>query len=83
MDLTTLKKKFGKDLCFHGGIDNQWVLPFGTTNDVKHEVTRCISILASDKTGYMLAPCHNIQANTPIENILTMYEVAAVEGRFD
>jgi len=82
MDLTKLKSEFGKHLCFHGGIDNQWVLPFGTTADVKQEVTRCISILASDKTGYMLAPCHNIQSNTPIENIMTMYEVAAVEGRF-
>ena len=81
MDLTTLKKEFGKDLCFHGGIDNQWTLPFGTAADVKQEVIDCISILASDKTGYMLGPCHNIQPNTSIENTLTMYEVAAAEGK--
>jgi len=83
MDLRTLKEEFGKDLCFHGGIDNQWTLPFGTPADVKKEVAHCIATLASDKTGYMLGPCHNIQPNTPIENILTMYEVAAVEGRFE
>ena len=75
-DLRRLKNEYGASLCFHGGIDNQHVLPFGTTEDVKAEVRACINELWSDKTGYILAPCHAIQAITPVENILTMYSYA-------
>ena len=75
-DLKEIKQKYGDKLCFHGGIDNQFVLPFGTVDDVILEVETCIDILASDGTGYILAPCHAVQANTSIENILTMYETA-------
>ena len=80
-DLYELKREFGKQLCFHGGIDNQHVLPFGTAESVKKEVSDCIDALYSDLTGYILAPCHNIQAITPIENILAMYEHAATYSR--
>ena len=76
MDLEGLKRDFGADLCFHGGIDNQDILPFGTESDVRSEVRHCIQELSSDGTGYILAPCHNIQPNTPVENIVAMYEEA-------
>ena len=82
MDLKELKDNFGKQICFHGAIDNQHVLPFGTVDEVKKEVATCIDILASDGTGYILAPCHNIQIVSPIENILTMYKTAHELGRF-
>ena len=75
-DLYELKKKYGNALCFHGGIDNQHVLPFGGTEDVKEEVRACMDALYRDRTGYILAPCHCVQINTPIENILTMYDYA-------
>jgi len=75
-DLQQIKKDYGKKLCFHGGIDNQDVLPFGSEQDVKNEVEACMNALYADKTGYILAPCHNIQANTPIENVITMYNHA-------
>jgi len=73
MEIENLKRQFGKSLCFHGGIDNQQTLPFGSPNDVEKEVIQCMDILASDRTGYIVGPCHNIQPNTPIENIITMY----------
>ena len=75
-DLRKLKNEYGDVLCFHGGIDNQAVLPFQTPEDVRAEVRACVDALYSDRTGYILAPCHNIQAFTPIENILTMYSYA-------
>jgi uroporphyrinogen decarboxylase len=75
-DLHKLKTEYGKVLCFHGGIDNQDVLPFGTPDNVRAEVRACMDALYSDKTGYILAPCHNLQAITPVENVLTMYEYA-------
>ncbi len=73
-DLSSLKKDFGKDLCFHGGIDNQQTLPFGSVDDVKSEVRRIKRTLGKDGTGLIIAPCHNIQANTTIDNIIALYE---------
>jgi len=82
MDLAELKAEFGTRLCFHGAVDNQRILPFGTPDDVRAEVRRCIDILAADGTGYILAPCHNIQAVSPVENILAMYDEARAYGRW-
>jgi uroporphyrinogen decarboxylase len=75
-DLDWLKNEFGKDLCFHGGIDNQHTLPFGSVEDVTAEVHRIKQTLGKDGTGLIIAPCHNIQANTPVENIIAMYKPA-------
>lgn len=74
MSPNELKKNFGEVLCFHGGVDNQKTLPFGDRKDVEREVIRLLDTLASDGTGYVLAPCHNIQPITPVGNIITMYE---------
>jgi len=74
MDRKELKKEFGKKVTFHGAVDNQKTLPFGSKEDVKKEVIENIEILGKGG-GYILAPCHNIQPITPIENIITMYEV--------
>jgi len=82
MELERLKRDFGKDLCFHGGIDNQHVLPFGTLEEVRAEVRHNIDALCSDQTGYILAPCHNIQPITPVKNIIAMYDEAWKYGKF-
>ena len=76
-DLARLKQDFGGALCFHGGVDNQFALPFGSPDDVRAEAKACIDALyGGDRTGYILAPCHNIQAITPMENIFAMYDFA-------
>jgi uroporphyrinogen decarboxylase len=82
MEMKGLKRDFGARLCFHGGIDNQKVLPFGTPEEVRQEVRRAIDALASDGTGYILAPCHNLQAVSPVENIVAMYDEAFRYGTF-
>lgn len=74
MDPKELKKNFGEALCFHGGVDNQKTLPFGSPEDVEREVIHLLDTLASDGTGYILVPCHNIQPIIPVENIITMYK---------
>ena len=81
MEMNGLKRDFGDKLCFHGGIDNQDVLPFGTPDDVRAAVREAIDALASNGTGYILAPCHNIQAVTPLENIIAMYDEAWRYGK--
>ncbi len=73
MEREGLARDFGKSLVFHGGVDNQQTLPFGTPDDVKREVAENIRIFSKGK-GYIVAPCHNLQPNTPTANILAMYE---------
>jgi uroporphyrinogen decarboxylase len=73
MDRKALARDFGHAVAFHGAIDNQRTLPFGSPRDVRREVGDNIRIFAGAR-GYIAAPCHNIQANTPTENILALYE---------
>jgi uroporphyrinogen decarboxylase len=50
--------------------------------DVRAEVKQLIETLASDRTGFILGPCHNLQAVSPLENILALYEAAREYGSF-
>jgi len=81
MDLGKLKKEFGKQIVFWGGIDTQYVLPFGKPSEVRDEVRRRIDELAPGG-GYVLAAVHNIQADVPPKNIITMFEEAIQFGRY-
>jgi uroporphyrinogen decarboxylase len=82
MEREALKRDFGRAFCFHGGVDNQQTLPFGSAEDVRAEVRHNIDVLAADRTGYVVAPCHNLQSITPLENIIAMYDEAHHYGRF-
>lgn len=79
MEREELKRDFGAQLIFHGGMDNQQTLPFGSVADVQEEVIQNLAILGADG-GYILAPCHNVQAVSPPENIVAMYETGYNEG---
>lgn len=81
MDRVELKQAFGGQICFHGAVENQRILPFGTAEEVRKEVRDCIDLLASDGTGFILGPCHNLQINTPVENIIAMYDEAYRYGK--
>lgn len=75
MDPVYLKQNFGRDLVFFGGIDVQHLLPAGTPEMIKDEVRRRISILGKNG-GYIVAPAHNIQPDTSVENVLAFFEAA-------
>ena len=75
MDPAALKALAGDRLCFEGGVSVQTTLPFGTPEDVRQEVETLIAILGKGG-GYILGPSHAIQAGTPPENILAMFETA-------
>jgi uroporphyrinogen decarboxylase len=78
MDRARMKAEFGDRLCFHGAVDTQAVMSFGTPQDVRREVRENLRLLGGDGTGYIVAPCHNIQSGTPLDNVLAMYdEIAA------
>jgi uroporphyrinogen decarboxylase len=79
MEREGLKKDFGDRLIFHGAVDNQFTLPFGTPADVRQEILDNLRILGAGG-GYILAPCHNIQAVSPAQNIVAMYEAGYEYG---
>jgi uroporphyrinogen decarboxylase len=74
MALEGLAQEYGDHVIFHGGIDNQRVLPFGTTEDVRAETLRCLETLGQGREGYICCSCHNVQPGTPLENILALVE---------
>ncbi len=74
MEPGALKKKYGDRVIFHGGVDNQNVLPFGTPDDVRAEVRMLMDTLGAGREGFICASCHNVQAGTPVSNIIAMIE---------
>lgn len=78
MDPAFLKDNFGERLCFQGGVSVQSTLPFGTPAQVRDEVQARIRVLGR-QGGYILGPSHWIQAGTPPENIVAMFD-AAIKG---
>ncbi|MBN2314060.1 MAG: hypothetical protein JXM79_09030 [Sedimentisphaerales bacterium] len=73
MDYRKIKEEFGDEICFHGGISIQKTMPYGSPDDVRNEVKDRVEKLA-DKGGYIFCTAHNIQADTPIENIITLFD---------
>ena len=74
MDPATLKTTYGKDIVFWGGgVDTQKTLPFGTPAQVRDELLKRCDIFARNG-GFVFNPIHNIQANTPVENVVAMFE---------
>jgi uroporphyrinogen decarboxylase len=82
MDPRALKEAFGAEICFHGAIDTQSTLPFGTREDVVAEVKERIEVLGKGG-GYILAPVHTVEADVPVENLLAVYEAARAFGRYE
>jgi uroporphyrinogen decarboxylase len=80
MEREALKRDFGDRVIFHGGVDNQQTLPFGTSDDVRREVVDNLRIFGAGG-GYILAPCHNIQAVSPVENVVALYETGLELGK--
>ena len=72
MERERLVADFGPRVIFHGSIDNQQTLPFGTPDDVAAEVRESIEIYRPAR--WICAPCHAIQPVTPTANIVAMYE---------
>lgn len=73
MEREALAADFGPRVVFHGGIDNQQTMPFGTPDEVRRQVRENLEIFSKGR-GYIVAPCHNLQSNTPTENVLALYE---------
>ena len=80
MEPRELKQEFGQRLCFHGSVDTQQTLPFGSRDEVTQEVKDRITTLGQGG-GFILGPTHTIEPDVPLENIVAMYDVAAEFGQ--
>ncbi len=73
-DLKKLKRRFGGNLAFWGGISTQRTLPFVTPDRLKKLVRETIEIMGTDG-GYIAAPTHRIPRDVPMENIHALIEI--------
>jgi hypothetical protein len=82
MDPQQLKDRYGDRIAFWGGgVDTQRTLPFGSPAQVREEVLRRCEVF-SKGGGFVFNAVHNVQAQTPVENIVAMIDaVHAFDGR--
>ncbi len=79
MEREGLVRDFGEKVIFHGAVDNQYTLPFGSPEEVRSEVLDNIRIFSGAR--WICAPCHNLQPVTPTANILALYDTIYENGR--
>ena len=80
-DLRSLKKRFGKNIVFCGGIDTRRILPLGSVDDVRDEVRRVMRILGPGG-GLMIGAVHTVMNDVPPENVLAMVDAVEEFGRY-
>jgi hypothetical protein len=74
MSAQHLKADYGARIAFWGGgVDTQKVLPFGTPGEVRRQVLERCQIF-SEGGGFVFNAIHNVQARTPVENIVAMID---------
>ena len=78
MDPLELKKEFGHDLAFMGGVDTVELFPTGTVEQVRRSTARLLEGMTADGGGYILAASHTIPPETPDENIFALFAEAGV-----
>jgi uroporphyrinogen decarboxylase len=85
MDALELKREFGAQLTFMGGVDTQGLLPSASPDEVRRATRDLIDGMTADGGGYILAASHTIPPETPLDNIFAMYQEAGVtrEEAFD
>ncbi|OGV70825.1 MAG: hypothetical protein A3K19_26920 [Lentisphaerae bacterium RIFOXYB12_FULL_65_16] len=82
MDSASLKREFGARLAFQGGISIQRTMPFGSAADIHREVQDRMATLGAGG-GYILCTSHNIQADTPVAQVLELFKAYHRYGRYD
>ena len=80
-DLMSLKKYYGNNIVFCGGIDSHRILPHGSVADVREEVRRVIQALGPGG-GFMVGAVHTVMNDVPPENILAMVDAVEEFGQY-
>jgi len=74
MDLLAVKREYGKDLAFCGGMSVQQILPLGTPAQVRETANWLLTAMGREG-GYIFAPAHAVPGDVPVENLVAMLEV--------
>jgi uroporphyrinogen decarboxylase len=77
LDHAWLKRTFGRNLAFYGGVSTQTVLPYGTPDEVRAAARECVRALAPHGTGLLLAPSHRMASDIPMANVDALLDVFA------
>jgi uroporphyrinogen decarboxylase len=80
MDPKTLSSKFGNRIVFHGAVDTQNVLPFGSVTEVEEHCTMLINLLNTNGS-FIVAPSNNFLPGTPYGNIAAVYDTVKTNKR--
>ena len=80
-DLAALKKRFGRNIVFCGGIDSHRILPYGSVEEVRQEVHRVIDLLGAGG-GTMIGAVHTVMDDVPPENVLAMVDAVEEFGHY-
>ena len=81
MEPAYLKERFGRSLAFHGCISTAGPVAYGTAEEVTEYCRHTLEVMMPGG-GYCFAPTHQLQDNSPTENVLAMYEAAARFGQY-
>ncbi len=76
MDFAGVKSEIGNDVCLHGAVDTQYLLPSGTAREVRKKIYELLSLYKDQSGlngGFIISPAHVLQPDVPIENIVEMY----------
>ncbi|MEW5784401.1 MAG: uroporphyrinogen decarboxylase family protein [Bacillota bacterium] len=79
MEPWRLRKEFGGRICFHGGIDIQRLINFGTPPEIKNRVKEILAIF--EGCPYILSTAHVVETDAPPENLVAVYDAAAEYAR--
>ena len=77
IDHAWLRRTFGSQLAYYGGISTQTTLSQGSPQEVASAVQACLAALAPEGMGLVLAPSHRMMSDTPMENVEAMLEAFA------
>lgn len=80
MDPQILQERFGDKLCFFGGVAVQSTLPMGSKEDIQKEYDWLKESIGKGG-GWICAPTHHVQLDTPVENFFTLLEVTGIENK--
>ena len=77
MDVRELARRFAGRLCFNGGVNVQETLIRGTPGEVRREVHELVELFGSRGGGYIGGTSHSVMPETPLDNVIALYEAFA------
>jgi uroporphyrinogen decarboxylase len=78
MDPYEIKKQYGSQLCFYGGVSVQKLLPYGTAEEIRVEVKHLMEEVGQGG-GFIVAPSHDMPGDIPLENLLTFIDTVRAQ----